>query len=130
MRLFLALLLVAAFSLLGQPQAKQPPQNRVEITELSSNRSQGKINVDGRVKNTGLRPLAKLVIQVDLLDTDRKVISTRHGPVEEEMLQPDQECEFHFYVPDQPRAALVRLGAESAKYDYVELVKRGPYPIE
>jgi len=88
------------------------------------------INVDGRVINTGVRPIAKLVILVDLLNTESKVISTRRGAIEEEMLQPDQECEFHFYVPDQPRAALVRLRAESAKYNYVEVVKRGPYPIE
>ena len=65
----------------------------------------------------------------DLLDADRKTISRRRGPVDQEILGPGEESEFHFYVPDHARAVEVQVAAEQRGME-IDVEKAGPYPID
>lgn len=126
----MVLLLALGSILAAQAPSKQESRPGVEIVEVSASRADNRIMVDGRVRNIWDRPLTKLVLVVELLDSERKLIGQRRGAVEEESLEPGDEVPFHFYLPLQARSIQVRLAAEAARVPHVEVRKPGPYPIE
>jgi hypothetical protein len=130
MRYALVLLLAWGLTAAPQEQGKREAGPRLQILEISAARVDNRLTLDGRVKNTWDRPLSKVVLIVELLDSDRKLIGQRRGALEEDILEPGQETAFHFYVPLQPRSIQVRLSAEAARVPYVQVVNPGPYPIE
>jgi hypothetical protein len=123
------LLLFAPFSSPGQRQRKERTILRLEVVEMKAMREEGRITLDGEVRNTGTRALTKVVLLFDLLDADRKTISRRRGPIAEAVLEPDESSVFQFYVPDQARAVEVRVGAEQRGLE-MEVAKPGPFPLE
>ncbi len=128
-RLAALLLLSAPLLSVGQPRRKESNVLRLEVVEVKAAREAGRITLDGEVRNTGNRPLTKVVLVFDLLDADRKTISRRRGPIDEAVLDPGDSSAFHFYVPEQARAVEVRVGAEQRGLE-MEVAKPGPFPIE
>jgi len=123
------LLLVASFSSQGQQQRKQRDFLRLDVVEMKAVRAEGRITLDGEVRNSGTRPLTKVVLLFDFLDADRKTISRRRGPIEEAVLEPGDSSTFHFYVPDHARAVEVRVAAEHRGLE-IDVAKSGPFPVE
>ena len=123
------LVLVAPFSSLGQPKRRERDITRLEVIQVRCARDQGRITLDGEVRNTGTRPLNKLVLVFDLLDADRKTISRRRGPVDEAVLNPGDTSAFHFYLPDHARAVEIGIGVEHRGLE-MDIIKPGPYPID
>ncbi|MGQ9633358.1 MAG: FxLYD domain-containing protein [Bryobacteraceae bacterium] len=130
MRYALVLLLACGLAAALQEPGRREGGPRLEIVEIAAARSENRLTVDGRLKNAWNRPLTKIVLVVELLDSDRKLIGQRRGTIEPELLEPGEEAAFHFYLPLQPRSVQVRLAAEAARVPYVEVLKPGPYPIE
>ena len=128
-RRIVLLLLMASFWSLGQQKRKQESANRIEVLELKAQRDRGQITLDGAIKNTGTRPLSKVVLMFDLLDADRKTLSSRRGPVDQTVLEPGEEWPFNFYVSDHARAIEVRVAAEQREL-VLDVAKPGPYPID
>jgi len=123
------LLLVASFSSQGQQQRKQRDFLRLDVVEMKAVRAEGRITLDGEVRNSGTRPLTKVVLLFDFLDADRKTISRRRGAIEEAVLEPGDSSTFHFYVPDHARAVEVRVAAEQRGLE-MDVAKSGPFPVE
>ncbi len=123
------LVLVAPFSSPGQPKRKERDVTRVEVTQLRCARDEGKITLDGEVRNTGTRRLTKLILIFSLLDADRKTISRRRGPIDDALLDPGDTSSFHFYIPDHARAVEISIEAEHRGLE-MDVVKPGPYPID
>ena len=128
-RRWLLALLPASFSSFGQQKRKPQNANRIEVRELKAERAEGRITLDGVVRNTGTRPLTKVVLLFDLQDADRKTISRRRGSVEEPVLEPGDDWSFHFYVADHARAVEVSVAAEQRGLE-MDVAKPGPYPID
>ena len=122
-------LLSAPFSSFGQQRRKQEAASRIEVRELKAGRAEGRITLDGVIRNTGARALTKLVLLFDLQDADRKTISRRRGAVEEPVLEPGDEYSFNFYVADHARAVEVTVAAEARGLE-INVAKAGPYLIE
>ncbi len=114
----------------GARQPQPAPRQRVEVLKLEAGRESGRILIDGAVKNTGQRRLPALTLVFDLLDSDGNVMSRLRGPIEDEVLEPAAESEFHFYVSDHVRAVLVRVSAVSGRGMDVEVVNGGPFPLD
>jgi hypothetical protein len=127
-RLAVPLLLLACLA----PAALQKPkqQSQIEVLEAKAERQERRIVLDGRVKNTGQRAIYRLILVFDLIDSEQRVISSRKGPIEEDVLEPDAEASFQFYVPDQARAVQFRIGAESQQAGDFDVIKPGPFLIE
>lgn len=125
--------LIASFSSLGQTRRKDAAREngkpRIEVVSLKPERTEKQITIDGTIRNTGTRPLAKLVLSFELLNADEQTVSRRHGPIEEDVLAPGAESSFGFFVEDQARAVSVRVQAGLGE-THVEVVKAGPYYIE
>jgi len=127
-RRWLLALLSASFSSFGQQRRKPENITRIEVRELKAGRAEGRITLDGVIRNTGTRPLTKVVLLFDLLDADRKTISRRRGAVEEPVLAPGDDWSFHFYVADHARAVEVSVAAEQRGME-MDVAKPGPFPI-
>ena len=128
-RRWILALLSASFSSLGQQRRKQENVSRIEVRELKAGRAEGRITIDGVIRNTGVRPLTKLVLLFDLQDAERKTISRRRGAVEEPVLDQGDEYSFNFYVADHARAVEVSVAAEARGLE-INVAKAGPYLIE
>lgn len=124
-----ALLLFASLLFAAQQQRKRLPPE-VEILHLTAYRSEGRIDLDGRVKVAGETDLQGLVLLVHLMTSDDKVILSGHGEVSEELLEVGQEHSFHFKVLDQARAVRLRIDARDGRNRHVAVSEPGPYPIE
>jgi hypothetical protein len=129
-RLAVPLLVLACLAPAALQKRKQQSQNQVEVMEAKAERQERSIMLDGRVKNTGQRVLYRLTLVFDLIDSEQKVIASRKGPIEEDVLEPGEEATFQFHVPDQARAVQFRMGAESKKTVDLEVIKPGPFLIE
>jgi hypothetical protein len=123
------LVLAVPLLALGQPKRKERDTSRVEVIQLRCARDEGKITLDGEVRNTGTRRLTKLILIFSLLDADRKTISRRRGSIDEALLDPGETSAFHFYIPDHARAVEISIEAEHRGLE-MDVVKPGPYPID
>ncbi|MBI4876913.1 MAG: hypothetical protein HY822_19930 [Acidobacteria bacterium] len=100
------------------------------MVEILARRSEGRISLDGRVKNVGERAAAGVVLIFDFMAPGRLVILTRKGGLEADVLEPGQEAEFHAYVPETARVVEVRLQAEDEGGRELKVSRAGPYAIE
>ena len=123
------LVLSSPFTSLGQPKRKERDATKVEVIQLRCARDEGKITLDGEVRNTGTRRLTKLILLFSLLDADRKTISRRRGSIDEALLEPGDTSGLHFYIPDHARAVEIFIEAEHRGLE-MDVVKPGPYPID
>ncbi len=128
-RRWLVALLSASFSSFGQQRRKQQAETQIEVREIKAARAEHRITIDGAIRNTGTRPLVKLLLLFDLLDADRRTISRRRGTIEEAVLEPGEASSFQFYVADQARAVEVSVAAEH-RGAQIEVTRPGPYVIE
>jgi hypothetical protein len=100
----LFLLLLAAVPAAFPAKKEQPKPPVIEIVDIQGHRDQDSLNIDGHIKNTGERPTAKLVIIVDVLDSDKQPLTTMRGGSEPETLDAGAKGEFHAQMPAPPRA--------------------------
>lgn len=117
--------LLAALLLAYQPK---PPS--LEVLEASAHREGGRLNIDGRFKNTGERTAEKLVITVDVLDSDKRALTTQNGESDPESIEAGAEGEFHAQMAVPPRAVYIKLSFEDGSGREVKATKAGPFAID
>ncbi len=125
--LALASLLFGAGQKRNQPKLKPP---EVVVLDASARRVDGRVALDGRLKNAGERPAQGLILLFDFMAPGRQVITTKRGPIDEELLAPGQEAEFHAHIVDPVRAVEFRIAAEDASGRDIKVQRPGPFPIE
>ncbi|MSV28235.1 MAG: hypothetical protein EXQ52_05755 [Bryobacterales bacterium] len=130
MRLAAALFLVLALSVLGADKKKAPKPPDVEVLEASAHRSDGKITLVGRVRNSGVKPIQGLVLVFDFMAPGRQVVTTQRGGVDEEVLNVTEEASFHMQLNEPPRAVEFRVNAVDEAGRDLRVDKPGPFPIE
>ncbi len=106
----------------------RPPE--VEVVEISVRRVERLLEIDGRVRNSGERPLRGLILLFDLLASGREVLTTQKGAVEEEVLEPGGEAEFRWQMKDHVRAVSLRVNAVDRSGSELPVKRPGPYPVE
>ena len=93
-------------------------------------RSAGKVQIDGKIKNIGERPIEKLNLFFDFLGAGNVPITTSRTEVDQEILKPGEETEFHLEMTDPVRAVQFTMRAEDSESREFKTIKPGPYPIE
>jgi hypothetical protein len=88
------------------------------------------VNLDLRIRNSGDREIRGLVVFFEMLDSDRKVLTRQQGPLDEEVLAPDDEAGFHAQVAWHARAVYFRAEFEDGSGRDVRGRNTGPFPIE
>ena len=131
MRRFAIVLLVLATLLYSQDKKrKQPKPPDLTILSVQGHRQADHVTLDGRVKNTGLKPIEGLVLLIDFLGTDKQLLTTKKGPVESEMLQLGDEADFRLEVESPPRSVSYQFNAEDSSGRDLRVENRGPFLIE
>ena len=88
------------------------------------------MQIDGKVKNTGERPIEKLNLFFDFFGAGNTPITTSRTEIDQETLEPGQEAEFHLEMQDPVRAVRFSVRSEDSLGRDFKTVKPGPYPIE
>jgi hypothetical protein len=125
------LLTLASFSTAAERKRKDPPKPpEIQILEIAALRGEGRVSLDGRVRNSGERPAAGVILIFDFMAPGRQVITTKRGSLETEKLEPGEEAEFHVYVAEPARAVEIRVQAEDGSGRELKVARAGPHPIE
>jgi len=127
----LVFVFLATAALLAQGSGKKAPKAPdLEIVEVTARRHGDEIHVDGKVKNTGLKPLEKVAIVVDFFAPNRKPMVSKRGPVEADVLAPGDEAEFQLAMNDPGQLVHIELQAVDRRERDLRLSRTGPFPIE
>ena len=130
MRTLFLLILAAVPAAYSQKKAPQPKPPVIQVMEAAAHRDQDQLNIDGKVKNTGERAATDLVIIVDVLDSDKRTLSTLRGAAEPASVEPGEEAEFHAQTPLQARAVYIRLSFEEPGSRELKATNTGPFAID
>lgn len=109
---------------------KTPKPPDVEVAASSARRNEGRIGLDGRVRNSGEKPIASLTLVFDFLDSDGVLLTSQKSAIEEEVLEPGKEAGFHFELDAPPRAIKYRVNAFDGTGRELRVVKGGPFTID
>jgi hypothetical protein len=130
-RLWLAL---AAVPIAAVAQKKKPAYKgpEVELLSASATLEDGRLMLDGRLRNSGERPIQRLTVIWEILDSDRRVLTRQQGPVEPVELAPGEECEMQAQIAYHARAISFRVSFEdgSGRELRSDEKKNGPFNIE
>jgi hypothetical protein len=124
-----AVLLCAALTLLAKKE-KKPKPPEVEVVSVVARRSPEGMELDGRVKNTGLKPIIKMRLVFDFFADERVPLTTQSAEIDEALLEPGDEATFRFAVKDIPRAVAYQVSAVDGNKRELEVAKGGPFTIE
>jgi hypothetical protein len=123
-------LILAALLYSQSKKRKSPKPPDLQMLKVDARRTDSGISVDGRVKNTGEKPLNGVVLLIDFLAPGKEVLTTKNGPVEAEVLAPGEESEFRLQINDQNRAVHIRFNAEDKDKRDLRVENSGPFTIE
>jgi hypothetical protein len=126
LRVILALTLVVT-SVAAQKK-KKPPD--LEVLEASAHRGESKVSVDGRVRNSGEKPIKELILLFDFQSPEKQVVATEKGAIDEEVLLPGQEAAFHMEANAPPGSIAFQINAADGAGRDLRVAKAGPFPIE
>jgi hypothetical protein len=130
-RRFVFILAPLAVALVLGAQRRPSKRPQVEVVRLAAARqADGTLSIDGRLKNSGEKPLENVTLVFNLLAPGKEIVSAERGELDEEVLDPGQEAEFHWAMKDNPRAVKLTISAEDHSGNEVTVLKPGPYTIE
>ncbi len=128
-RLF-AILPLASLLLFGAPQKRKQAAATLDLSSFQARRSGDRVEIDGKLKNTGQEPVSRGELVFSFLSTDKRVLSTRRADLEPELLKPGEETVILLQTPYPAGAVSILVGVSSKDGRAVNLDHRGPYPIE
>ncbi|MGE5647726.1 MAG: hypothetical protein ACM336_18270 [Acidobacteriota bacterium] len=105
----------------------------VEVAEISIHRESEQerlISIEGRIRNTGERPIKGLTLVFAIVAPGGEEVARQRGEIETDPFEPGAESEFHWQMKDHARAVQVRVGASDQEGFEVAVEKPGPYVIE
>lgn len=92
-----------------KPKSRKPPE--IVVLDLKVRRVEGKVTVDGRVKNGGEKVLSGVVLVLDFLAPGKVPVTTQKTNLDAENLEPGQEATFRGEMVDPVRAVECVLSA-------------------
>ena len=123
-------LLTCWFLSAGDRKPKTPSPH-VEVVEFAVKRTtEGTVEIDGRVRNASEKRLRNLVMIFKALAPGDEVVTTQRGTIVPEILEPEEEAEFHWRMRDPARAVALRVEAQARDERVLVVDKPGPYTIE
>ena len=122
-----ALLTVWTGSLLFA-QKQKPPE--VEILEASARVEDGKVIVDCRVKNVSDKPIRRLTLILEVLDTANRVLTKQQGGIDAPVLEPGEDSLFQAQLAYHARTHAWRVAFEDGSGRDLRAEGAGPFPIE
>jgi hypothetical protein len=130
MKAILLASLFAATLFLGSAQEKRKSKAEVEVLEVKTHRADGKLTVDGRVRNISGHSMKGLIVFFVLEASRNEVVAKKNGSTEPPDLEDGDEAEFHLETSDAVRAVYIRVEAQDKRGFVFRMENNGPFPIE
>jgi hypothetical protein len=131
MKLAPVALFTLAILLCGAEQKRKPGKGPdIELIDVACQRTEDRVLLDGRIRNASNRPLRKVSMIFRFMTPGRKVIATKYAELDEELIEPDAEAEFHMQVRDPARAVEFDVNAEDGSGRELRFDRSGPFKIE
>jgi len=125
----LQFILVVSLALFSTAADKKKPPD-VQILEASARRGERKVSLEGRLRNSGEKPIKALMLVFDFMAPGRQVVTTQKAPIDEELLDPGAEAVFHMELNDPPRSVEFQINAAEGSGRELRVAGGGPFPIE
>ena len=123
-----SVLALGLFCLCALAADKKPPD--IRILEISARRDGGKLLIDGQFRVTGDKPIRNMKLTLDFLAEGHSSVSTKQFEVDEPVLYPGDESEFHVAASAPPRAVEFRIRAYGEGSRQLSVENPGPHPIQ
>jgi hypothetical protein len=131
MRCLPAFALLPLLVMAGGQERRPPKPAHLEVLEFLARRTTERtVEIDGRVRNCGNKPLQKITMRFRILAPGNVTLTTQHGALEPEILEPGEETEFHWQMREPARAVSVLVEATDTRDSELIIAKAGPYAIE
>ncbi len=132
MKCLLAFALVPLLVPAAAGQRRKPPKPpSLEILDITVRRTTERtVEIEGRIRNTGGKPLQKITIRFRVLAPDDATLTTQRGKLEPEILDPGEETEFHWQMREPARSVAVLVEASDIRDAELVVSKPGPYAID
>jgi len=125
------LLIIAALCLSGADKPKGRKLPDIVVLELKVRREEGKVTLDGRVRNGGERTLEGVAILLDFLAPGSVIVTTQKASLDDGVFEPGKESGFRAVMVDPVRAVeCVLTGAEDQTGRELRLAKKVRAVIE
>ncbi len=108
-------------------QAKGP---EVVLADAVARIEDGRVVVDGHVRNVTDKPIRKLTVIYEILDSDKKVLTRQKGSIDQEILDPGEEAPFSAQMQYHARGVFYRFEFEDGSEKELRSEKTGPFPLE
>jgi hypothetical protein len=102
----------------------------VEIVEATAHRGEANISVEGRLKNTGEKPIKQLILSFTFFAPGKQPLTTQKAEIDEELLAKGQESSFRMELQAPPRSVEFTVDATDSGGHYLRVSNTGPFPIE
>lgn len=122
--------LAAVSSLRAQKKNAEKKAPEVQLIEASAQLENRRVNIDGRLRNTGEKPIRKLNFILEMLDSDRKVLTRQQGQIDEDTLEPGDEAVIQAQIAWHARAVWFRFEFEDGGGRELMAANTGPFVIE
>lgn len=129
-RLVISCLMLATLLYAAGEKRKPPKPPDLEVIELTARRTEGRILVDFRIRNSGLKTLENVVVLLDFLAPENKVVTTQRAEIEPAILDPGEEAEFHGQLRDPARAVRCRINSQDGAGRELTVSGSGPFVID
>lgn len=126
----LSLSALAAVAAERREREKRPKVMELEVVAVSAHRAAEGIELDGRIRNRGVRPLEGLALVFSFYADEKKPLTTQSAAIDEAVLEPGQESTFRFAMRDVPRAVSFTLQARDGAQRDVGVSREGPFTLE
>lgn len=130
LRLAAAFLVIASLLYPQSNKGKKPRASEAEVAKIEVRRDGEAVLLDGTIRNTGMRPLLKVVLSFEFYAPNRESLAVQNGPVDADVIGPGEEAEFHLQARYPARAVEIRLEARDKDKRDLNLDRGGPYAIE
>lgn len=126
----LRVVLVLALAVIPVAAQKKRKPPDLEIVEAIARRTEDKVSVDGRVRNSGEKTIKELTLLFNFFAPGKEAIATEKGSIGEEVLEPGKESAFHMETNAPPRAVEFQIEAQDGSGRELRVGKSGPFPVE
>ena len=129
-RLFILGTLLAPGALAWQKKGSQAKGPEIELISSVAKIEDQRVNIDVHIRNVAGRPIKRLHVIYEILDSDKKVLTRQKGPIDEDELANGVDAEFSSQMQHHARAVYYRLEFEDGSGRDLRSEKTGPFPIE
>jgi hypothetical protein len=122
--------IVSCYAPLFAAKKSQSKGPEVELLDSTAKVEDARVVMDGHVRNVTEKPIRKLTVIYEILDSDRKVLTRQKGAIDQEVLDPGEDAPFSSQMQYHARGVFYRFEFEDGSEKELRADKTGPFPLD